>query len=342
MKTSNSRLSPRARRAQAGVTLVELMVAMTIGLFLLGAVGIIYVNTATTSRASTQESQMNEDATLALELLQQQIRLAGFSNIVAASGARNFSGIAVRGCVGGFTTNDQANFSDLACGGDDDDPDALAVRYEATTLNSQSANDSAGVARPDNCSHNGITPWTAGATEGGAVSMSLADNRYYIADDNGVPSLFCVGRDGNGGAGFSAAAALIPNIEDMKIRYAITNAPVNDEALPHQVTAYVKADDPALGATAANWNRVAAVRVCLLARSAQPVPTGSNSSNDLGNYKSCDDADGDGLLDEVTNTDRYLRRAYVTTIQLRNMRPGLPQAYSAGENPYAYLNEEAN
>lgn len=336
MKHKNPPFMGNRLHRQSGVTLVELMVAMTIGLFLLGAVGMIYVTVSNSSRSSTLESQMNEDASLALDLLQQQIRLAGFST-VGADGKRVFSGLSIRGCDGGFTDNSgTANFGMLACANVDTGPDAIAVRYEATTLNSQEV-DVSGVMRPDNCSHNGITPWIAGAGEGSAASISLADNRYYIADDSGVPTLYCKGRDGSATDGFSDAAALIPNIENLQIQYAITNTPVADEALPHQVTAYVEAKDAVLGATLTNWSRVAALRVCLIARSAQPVPTGDNSRADLGWYRDCNGA-------EQTVQDRYLRRAYVTTIQLRNMRPGLPAPYevSAGVvvNPWAHLADE--
>lgn len=336
MKKQNAMGKPRRSvTRQAGVSLVELMVAMTIGLFLMGAVGIIYVNTSTTSRASSLESQMNEDASLALEVLQQQIRLAGYSTI-SNTGTRNFNGVAVRGCDGGFGTAGANNgatvtFGLLDCDGGTG-PDALAVRYEATVLNSQTANDSGTppTLRPDNCSHNGIQPWIAGAAEGSAANISLADNRYYIANDvNNVPALFCRGRDGSAGGGFSAATALIPNIEDMQIRYGITNSfGATGTTVPTQVTAYVDASDGNLGAVAANWSRVTALRICLLARSATPVPTGSNTFANVGQYRDCN-----GTLQNPT--DRFMRRAYVTTIQLRNMRPQLPNAYQSGANPYA-------
>ncbi|AOW12930.1 hypothetical protein LPB72_18310 [Hydrogenophaga crassostreae] len=331
-------LQQRTRIHQAGVSLVELMVAMTIGLFLMGAVGIIYVNTSSTSRSSTLESQMNEDASLALEILQQQIRLAGYSTI-GATGARNFSGSAVRGCDGGFGTAGANNggtlaFSALTCDSGTG-PDALAVRYEGTVLNSQLADDSSAppVKRPANCSHNGINNWVAGAAEGSALPIALADNRYYIANDaNNVPSLFCKGRDGSAGTGFSAAAALIPNIEDMQIRYGITNAfGATGTNVPHQITAYVDAGDAELGNTVAdipNWARVTAIRICLLARTANPVPPGSNDFADLGQYTDCS-----GTVQ--TNTDRFLRRAYVTTINLRNMRPRIPASYEPGRNPFS-------
>jgi type IV pilus assembly protein PilW len=331
------------RRSQQGLTLVELMVAMTIGIFLVGAVGIIYVNTSTTSRSSTLESQMNEDAALALELLQQQIRLAGYSS-VDTDGIRQFSGIAVRGCDGGFAVGGTAAdndgttaFSSLECktGATDDDNDALAVRYEATLLNSQEVTDAGGVKRPGNCIHEGISAWDAsGAGGSSANNVALADNRYYIADDGDVPSLFCKGRKD---ANFSNATALIPNIEDMQITYGVTAAPEENKPFPNQITAYVKASDTVLGATAENWSRVVAIRICLLARSANPVPAGNNAVGraasgsgatavaevqGLGTYVDCEGT-------KQTKSDRYLRRAYATTIQLRNMRPALPAPYEA-------------
>ena len=320
------------------MSLVELMVALTIGLFLMGAVSTIYVNTSNSSRTSTLESQMNEDAALALELLQQQIRLAGFSN-VNASGARRFPGQVVRGCEGNsgatapgsaFTDND-SEFSVLACNGGTRRPDAFAVRYEATVLNSQTARDAAGVERPGNCAHEALAPWdaTAEGALAGVTSMNLADNRYFIDNDMGTPSLFCQGRVGP--AGYGAATALIPNIEDMQVQYAVTALPVDGRVVPHQVAGYVNADHFVLGAPAMNWSRVAALRVCLIVRSARPVPTGDNSDADVGRYIDCNGA-------EQEPTDRFLRRAYVTTIQLRNTRPGLPSDYT-GFYPWAALYE---
>ena len=354
--TTQPRFFPALRRSQRGMSLVELMVSLTIGLFLLGAVGIIYVNTMTTSRSSTLESQMNEDASLALELLQQQIRLTGFSN-VDGTGNRLFPGQAVRGCDGGFADNtsvflDPASPPVLACNGGAG-PDALAVRYEASLLNSQTAQNAAGAARPGNCAHEPLELWNALA-EGAAAAtpMALADNRYYIANDpgnNNTPTLYCRGRTG---AGFGAATALIPNIEDMQVQYALTALPtVVGDPLPHQVAGYANATEavapfpaledlvipPGTPAGINNWSRVAAVRICLIARSARPVPTGDNTVTDIGRYVDCDGV-------QQTPNDRFVRRAYVTTIQLRNVRPGLPADYSGvggvGANPWLYLYED--
>ena len=320
------------RHTQRGVTLVELMVGLVIGLFLAGAIAIIYVNTAQSSRGSTLEAQMNEDAALALEVLQQQIRLGGFSS-VDADGNRLFSGRAVFGCDGGFKDYDTAapdSFSGLECN-DGDAADSIAVRFQATLLNSQSIT-SGGATLPGNCANEGISTWNASDDDGGAraTDLALADNRYFIADDdnNGDrPTLFCQGR-ANGAYG--TAVALIPNIEDMQVQYAVTKVPAAGEPLPHQVAGYVEASHDALGATAANWSRVAALRVCLLVRSDNPVPMGTTEDEPLNVYRDC-------AGDEQHSDDRYLRRAYVTTIQLRNMRPALPSEYVENANPYAFL-----
>lgn len=334
---------------QRGLSLVELMVALTIGLFLMGAVGIIYVNTATASRGSTQESQMNEDATLALELLQQQIRLAGFSNVNAA-GNRLFPGQAVFGCDGSFDDID-SDFSALACDAGAG-PDAIAVRYEATQLNSQTIT-VGGVTSPANCAYESLAAWTPSVAEGvpaavPATSLALADNRYYIANDvnNGnTPTLFCQGRTG---AAFGAETALIPNIEDLQIQYGVTDLPSVGNPIPHQVAGYVNASDEVLTRASVApqpgaWSRVSALRVCLVARSARPVPTGDNPlgtanpdgttlTPGLGTYIDCGGV-------SRTVTDRFIRRAYTTTIQLRNVRPGLPSDYVLGEYPWRYLYE---
>jgi len=118
----------------------------------------------------------------------------------------------------------------------------------------------------------------------------------------------------------------------MQITYAVTAAPVNNEPLPHQITAYLPASD------ITDWSRVAGVRVCLLARTSRAAPTGGVSRETLGYYVDCEG-------EEQENDDGFLRRVYHTTVQLRNMRPAVPapSAFDADgasiRNPWAYLTE---
>lgn len=309
-----------------GLTLVELLVAMIIGLFLIITVVSVFVTTTSSSRVSVLTAQMNEDAALAIELLQEQVRLSGYSGQTA--GARHFADVPLRGCDGGFTAASSTDpFDLLSCTGGNG-PDALALRYEATVLNSGVSHNGG---LPADCTSAGI----AGAAVGAGANISIADNRFFIANDAGnanTPTLYC--RGSNGANGFNPRSALIPNIEDLQLRYAITRMPVAGQVMPQQVTAHVDASDPALGNTPLNWSRVAAVHICLVARSAQPVPLGDNQAGDVGRFIDCNDV--------VQNpVDRFLRRSYRTTVFLRNTRPAVPAAFRLNgavvENPYGHL-----
>lgn len=310
------------RKLKRGVSLVELLVAMTVGLFLLGAIGSIYVSTSQSTRGSTQEAQMNEDATLALDILQQQFRLAGFSSLTGANNERRFSGRPLFGCDGAFNNANEPAFSGLVCANavNSANPDTIVVRYEGNLQNSQSAGGA-----PTNCIHEGITAWTTTANpgDGAAVGMTLAENRYFVAPDannNNVPSLTCNGRTDST---FSGATPVIPNVIDMQIWYAITRSPAAGEILPHQVTGYRRAwEINALGLTA--WSRVVGARICLVAQTQERQ---GNLPNELRRYRDCDGA-------AQTAPAGFQRRAYVATVMARNLRPGLPSAFSAvGSNP---------
>lgn len=326
------------RPSQRGVSLVELLVAMTVGLFLLGAVGSIYVATSQSTRGSTQEAQMNEDAILGLEILQQQVRLAGFSGFRTGA-ERNFQGRAMFGCNGSFNDVAENNFDLVACAnnGVNANPDALVVRFQATVLNSQPVTAAGGVQLPGNCVHEGITAWFDPDGAGPAAAVAVAENRYFVAPDpaNGnVPSLRCRGRVN--AANFSNVSTIIPNIEDMQILFAVTRLPAVDEVLPHQITGYLRADQvnalPAVGGIGP-WSRVAGARICLVARSTErfaALPVALRQYvNCAGNRVTAPD---DGLI----------RRAYTTTVMARNLRPGLPAPFVANTNPWNLLTGEGN
>jgi len=309
-----------------GLSLIELMVAMVIGLAVVLAVTLTYLQTASGTRYALLQAQMNEDGAIALELLVGHLRLSGYAE-TAADGSRLFKGLAIRGCDGGFTAaTSNETFDLLACTGGAGN-DAVAVRYHATLLNSQAAKNSDEKLRPANCANESIEPV-------GGETASIADNRFYVQNDatnDNVPTLFC--RGGNG-AGFSNATALVPNVESLQLRYAVTHVPVDGVVPPHQVTALVPAGHASLAPPLGNWSRVAAVEVCVVVRSQHPVPQGGLSANELTRYLDCSSA-------EVTANDRRLRRAYRTTVQLTNLRPVLPMPFETDgtvvSNPYRRL-----
>ena len=311
---------PRASR-QKGFSLLELMVSLVLGLFLVGAVSLTYIQTASGTRFGALESQMNEDGALALSLLRSQLELAGYSAL-GSDGRRLFRGLPLRGCDSGFTsTTDTGTFDDLACDSGNGNA-SLALRYQATLQNTQNI----GPGSPGNCSNVAIAD-----TNVNGVNMALADNRFFIGVDktNGnSPTLYCRGSDG---AGMASATALVPNVERLRIRYAITRPTQDGQVAPHQVTAVVNAADPVLS-NAADWTRVAAVELCIVMRTARPVPRDGVSAADTARFLDCDGRD------DAISTDGRLRRAYRTLVHLPNLRTAIPQPFRIENreamNPY--------
>lgn len=66
-------------RPEAGLTLVELMVAITISLLLTVAIGGVYVGSKSSFRYQDAMSRVQENARFSMEKLSQDIRMAGFS-----------------------------------------------------------------------------------------------------------------------------------------------------------------------------------------------------------------------------------------------------------------------
>ncbi len=78
-------------RKCAGLSLVELMVAMAIGLFLLGGVFHIYVTASVDRRVTEGLSRMQESGRFANEFLTRDIRMAGFTNCYNARTANSIN-----------------------------------------------------------------------------------------------------------------------------------------------------------------------------------------------------------------------------------------------------------
>lgn len=69
----------RFNRASRGFTLVELMIALVLGLILLGGVIGIFLSNQTTSRVNNELASLQSSARLAFQLMSQDIRSAGFA-----------------------------------------------------------------------------------------------------------------------------------------------------------------------------------------------------------------------------------------------------------------------
>lgn len=71
--------SPSTSSNQHGLTLVELLIALAIGLFLVGAIAALYVNTRSSFTYSNEVARIQETGRFALDTISRDIRMAGYN-----------------------------------------------------------------------------------------------------------------------------------------------------------------------------------------------------------------------------------------------------------------------
>lgn len=216
----------RSRSAEKGLSLIELMIAIVLGIFISLMVVQYMVTSSKMFKQQGVDSNLEQNANFALSYLTQFIRQAG---------SRDGHGTEVP-----FFIGDCGNFSPCTSDADtstgaNSDSDRIAVQMFLS-----SGTDCTGV----------------------PVTGQVA-NVFYIAREDpssNVNSLFCRGFDvaGNDWLG-TQGLALIDGIDQMQIIYGVADA-------NEQVFSYVAAGDvpPVSGSALRGWDQVRAVKVALL------------------------------------------------------------------------------
>jgi type IV pilus assembly protein PilW len=291
------------RQLQVGVTLVELLISITLGLVVVGTLMIMYLCGSQALRNVQAQGRMNEDAQMALTAVTHELRQAGYNPERDASGTKNNlgqGGWSLFACDKGFTSTTAAGrgMDALRCNNSGANF-ALAVVYEGD-LNT-GKNTEAGL--PMDCAGSGVQAMPMST---GFYTMQA---RLYVEDN----TLRCRGSGGDNSSKLGAAQTLAENIEGMTANFAVANPA---EAHNRNVRGYLTASgintpiDPALAALSLRdrWNKVVAVQICIVVRSENPV------LSDLGTTPSYQDCNGAN----VRINDGRLRRAYHATVLLRN------------------------
>jgi type IV pilus assembly protein PilW len=307
MKAKASFMLP-IRKSQSGLSLIELMISMAIGLVIMVALLAAYMGTTGSSRVSNALGRMNEDAHGAMSILTQQLRMAGTNPLQpnrAVSQIKNDlpDKMFLFACDKGFSAfTGTAITSSLSCitTGTSAAPDAISIGYEADIYNTASNGGT-----PKDCLNQDL-PSTSMVVGAGTASFYQAVNRYFIRNTaSGIPSLYC---SGNGAA--DNPQALVENVEDMQLTFGISQPTAGTGTIAGYLTPTeinTDANLAALATTQSKWARVVSARICILMRSGEPV------LDELTPYYKCD-----GTL-EATPTDKRLRRAYTSTVLMRNL-----------------------
>jgi type IV pilus assembly protein PilW len=265
-----------------------LMVSMTIGLLLMGAMYSAYIASVSIRRSSLAVTQMAEDASVALGLLKSHLGMAGFSRPVEPGSGQQWrraatdTGHWLFGCDGKFVDL-SVGVSDLRCDASGANAtDSVAVAYEADSSNSLTRRVS-GQDVPMDCLGNAID-----MQSDGRFRYYLAYSRFYVAQGG----LYCRGPGAPGGQ------VLVENVADLQLSYGVAppgGGPVRSYLSARAVT------------TAAAWSRVLSVRICLVVRSADEVLP------EVTPYQGCD-----SFAEPSLPVDRRAYRAFVSTALLHN------------------------
>ena len=337
-----------------GFNLIELMVALTIGLIILAAVSSLFINSKQTYTTQDSLARLQENARFAMQFLTKDIRLAGYfgcldemygaSPGVALAGGLTFNTNAtvpfegVENASGTWAPSGSAQPASMKAG-----TDAIAIRMSdlgawanvTPGMLNGSSNISVNTVTPfaindivviSDCASADITqisgiagtqlthdiafPLQKAYSAPAARVYRIATRRYFVQiNAKGTPALF---RDDDGVV--TDDDEFVEGIENLKILYGEdTDTPATDltDGVPN---VYRRAN------AVVNWSKVVSVRIGILARTLDQ----KNTDVDNGNY----DVDGDcpsGALAgdpcyEVTAPgDRFRRRVFQTTVQLRNM-----------------------
>lgn len=317
----------------AGLTLVELMVAMTLGLILTAGVVTVVVSTNSSHRELGNASRQIENGRYALQVLADDIRHAGFFGqffvLDPPMAAPGVCDISIAGLAGAMMRPMQG-FSAVPAGCDGSmpgyvtDTDVLVIRRAATVptalaalspgttyLQTRAPDERVGPRPP------AAAPVEGEEAEGGPSNSEIFDLKerdgttpaairrylthvYYMRNcsvcadgGDGIPTLV---RLELGAGGFSAAP-IAEGIENLQLRYAVdtTGDGVPDGALR-------------TAADVGNWQDVMAVEVNLLARGIESSPGYSDQKT----YTL-----GDVTIEEPG--DQFKRHAFTTVVRAVNL-----------------------
>ena len=320
---------------QTGVSLVELMVGLVIGIVLSMAAAALYLGTRDMSRGSQAITDVNETGKIALEMIGREIQKAGFypaqfgmtwtTNNDAAGSYYNGKDATKVVFNSGLFGCDGANYDPAtkACGTTAaDKPDSIIVNYFASTeFGSTSL-----LGNTNDCNRKPVSNDTDNSSRNTSGLPLFVSNRFGIVSettsykdtDGNTVSAKSLGCQGNGSDAAVAQPAL-QGVDDLVIRYGLYDGDgmadgVGQSPTKFMTAANVSAQPDVSGRTA--WQRVTAVSVCVLVRS---VANGRQEDK-TGSVRTYTDCRGNTV--SLPTGDRYVYKTYQRVFAVRNNLSG--------------------
>lgn len=341
MKTQTStRISERRQR---GFSLIELMVAITLGFIVVGAVGYLFLGSRQSFRTTDNLSRMQENARYALETMARDVRMAGYI------GCRNLqtmeeegvntienppvldlsSGSAITGEETGIATPNYRGTITRVAG------DAVTIMGAfgggvnltgnlATNANVQIVGNPYGFKKDDalivsSCGNATVFRATSVSASGGIVTVAHANNTNtenrlgtYVSTDVVMKMeqyTYFIGTNPAGNRALYRASLtegtveLVEGVWDMQIEYGVDTTVLPDGTAEEYQTAT---------AVGANWPQVISARISLLVVGEDNTLTAPQTYT----------FNGGPITPAVAAPDRLrLHQVFTTTVGLRNRLP---------------------
>jgi type IV pilus assembly protein PilW len=324
------------RAASKGFSLIELMTAMAVSLIVVAAAAVLFAETGRNQRALDQISNANEVGSFVLRLVGRDLANAGFYPVeaepvggfgsevgyVKPASLSNAYSAGLFGCEGdtGNTFNFVAGSCSSPSGGNP--ADSVVISYYTTD-----GFGAAGIGHRLDCAGDDVTTYTINNTNGsppiGGTSSAtrplFVANHYYLSEPvnmnfNGqqvtTRSLRCRGLGGQ-----QKYQDLISGLDSFQVTYGVAGGIPS----PDSSVEFMKANkvdeldnllpvvDPITNETFTAWQRVVAVRVCVVSKTYE---TSGVSLGD-GSWTDCDDV-------PKNSTDLAVRKTYTQIFGIKN------------------------
>jgi type IV pilus assembly protein PilW len=332
------------RAVNKGFSLVELMTAMAVSLIVVAAAAVLFAETGQNQRALDQISNANEVGSFVLRLVGRDLANAGFYPVEAGPEGAGGSGLGVYVKPTGLPTPvdtsgklvDAYGAGLFGCEGGEDKKfivpdgncgestggnkaDSLVVSYYTTD-----GFGATGIGHQLDCAGDNVAalPVNGSASAPAASSPTkplFVANHYYLSDPDSLTMKF------NGqqvttrslrcrGLGGAEHRELISGLDDFQVTYGVAQSMESDSKVKFFNAHVVKAQgttapDPVTGKTFSPWQRVVAVRVCVISKTYET----SGVSVGGGTWTGCD-----GVLKTAAATDSAVRKTYTQIFGIKN------------------------
>lgn len=273
------------RCRQAGLTMIELLIALAIGAILVLGVVQIFLSGQQSARLQNGFGTLQDGGRIGVFFLHQGLRVAGLPRESRPPFFQTF-----------VTTNDPSG-NPATRDGAGNAPDVITVMYQSDT----------------NCVGGNTNAYGAGKVMQDAFGNFYAKDQYFLdrsvlGDNSTAMSLRCRALDLNNASVANSTAAFVEGIEDMQFLYGVDRLPAPIANQDFQPDAYLNATQ----VTAAGlWNRVVSLRFAILATS---IDNALDVASPVRHR----------LLDAPAHpafTDRQFRRVFRSTMEIRNQTP---------------------